>query len=65
MGCGTGTSTRRLAKQYPDVDRLIGIDLSPYFVDVGNTLLKIAPNAITEKGGVQEDGLQQFNRMNV
>ncbi|KAL7453217.1 hypothetical protein ACHAWC_004888, partial [Mediolabrus comicus] len=56
MGCGTGTSTRRLAKQYPEVDRLIGIDLSPYFVDVGNTLLKIAPEAIAEKGGEQGGG---------
>lgn len=51
MGCGTGTSTRRLAKQYPEVDRLIGIDLSPYFVDVGNTLLKIGPDAIAAENG--------------
>jgi len=50
FGCGTGTSTRRLAKQYPDVDQLIGIDLSPYFVDVGTTLLELAPNAIDENG---------------
>lgn len=56
MGCGTGTSTRRLAKQYPDVNRLIGIDLSPYFVDVGNTLLKIAPDAITTEKGEQQGG---------
>lgn len=53
MGCGTGTSTRRLAKQYPEVDRLIGIDLSPYFVDVGNTLLKIGPDAIAAENGEQ------------
>ena len=48
FGCGTGSSTRRMAKQYPNVDQLIGIDLSPYFVDVGNTLLELAPNAIGE-----------------
>ena len=46
FGCGTGTSTRRLAKQYPQATQLIGIDLSPYFIDVGRTLLKLAPSAI-------------------
>lgn len=48
FGCGTGTSTRRLAKQYPQVTQLIGIDLSPYFIDVGQTLLKLAPAAMDE-----------------
>lgn len=48
FGCGTGTSTRRLAAQYPEASQLIGIDLSPYFIDVGQTLLKLAPNAIRE-----------------
>mmetsp|Transcript_24459 Transcript_24459/g.37415 ORF Transcript_24459/g.37415 Transcript_24459/m.37415 type:complete len:415 (-) Transcript_24459:291-1535(-) len=51
FGCGTGTSTRRMASQYPEVDQLIGIDLSPYFVDVGNTLLNLAPNAIENGSG--------------
>jgi len=55
FGCGTGTSTRRLAKQYPQADKLIGIDLSPYFIDVGNTLLELAPSAMSvgdeQKGG--------------
>jgi ubiquinone/menaquinone biosynthesis C-methylase UbiE len=46
FGCGTGTSTRRLAKQYPQATKLIGIDLSPYFIDVGKLLLKLAPSAI-------------------
>ena len=46
FGCGTGTSTRRLARLYPHADQLIGIDLSPYFIDVGQTLLKLAPSAI-------------------
>lgn len=46
FGCGTGTSTRRLAKQYPQATQLIGIDLSPYFIEVGRTLLRIAPSAI-------------------
>lgn len=46
FGCGTGTSTRRLARLYPHADQLIGIDMSPYFIDVGRTLLKLAPSAI-------------------
>jgi len=51
FGCGTGTSTRRMASQYPQVDQLIGIDLSPYFIDVGNTLLNLAPDAIENGSG--------------
>ena len=50
FGCGTGTSTRRLAKRYPNAEEVIGIDLSPYFVDVGRTLLELAPDAIAEGG---------------
>lgn len=46
FGCGTGTSTRRLAKQYRQATQLIGIDLSPYFIEVGQTLLKLSPSAI-------------------
>ena len=46
FGCGTGTSTRRLARLYPHADQLIGIDMSPYFIDVGRTLLKLAPSEI-------------------
>eukprot|EP00584_Thalassiosira_punctigera_P011794 CAMPEP_0172548320 /NCGR_PEP_ID=MMETSP1067-20121228/17636_1 /TAXON_ID=265564 ORGANISM="Thalassiosira punctigera, Strain Tpunct2005C2" /NCGR_SAMPLE_ID=MMETSP1067 /ASSEMBLY_ACC=CAM_ASM_000444 /LENGTH=414 /DNA_ID=CAMNT_0013335521 /DNA_START=107 /DNA_END=1351 /DNA_ORIENTATION=- len=46
FGCGTGASTRRLAAQFPEADRIVGIDLSPYFVDVGRTLLRLAPSAI-------------------
>lgn len=46
FGCGTGTSTRRLARLYPHADQFIGIDMSPYFIDVGQTLLKLAPSAI-------------------
>jgi ubiquinone/menaquinone biosynthesis C-methylase UbiE len=52
FGCGTGTSTRRLAAQYPKATKLIGIDLSPYFIDVGNTLLKLAPDAICSGSAV-------------
>ena len=53
-GCGTGTSTRRLAKQYPQAKQLIGIDLSPYFIDVGQTLLRLSPTAIDVNSNSKE-----------
>mmetsp|Transcript_31315 Transcript_31315/g.59577 ORF Transcript_31315/g.59577 Transcript_31315/m.59577 type:complete len:377 (-) Transcript_31315:118-1248(-) len=62
FGCGTGTSTRRLAKQYSDPNmKFVGIDLSPYFVDVGRTLLKLAPSAMTmdNNGNSQQQQQQQ------
>lgn len=59
FGCGTGTSTRRLAAQYPEATSLIGIDLSPYFIDVGQTLLKIAPKAISK--GNDEGWITKIN----
>jgi len=59
FGCGTGTSTRRLANQYPQATQLIGIDLSPYFIEVGQTLLKLSPSAI-----VVEDRESSMNTNN-
>lgn len=38
MGCGTGTSTRRLAKLFPQAKKVIGYDLSPYMIAVGRFL---------------------------
>jgi ubiquinone/menaquinone biosynthesis C-methylase UbiE len=38
MGCGTGTSTRRLAELYPQAGSIIGLDLSPHMVAVGRYL---------------------------
>lgn len=51
LGCGTGTSTRRLAKKFPRAKKIIGMDLSPYFIAVGETLLKLAPKSVLEEGG--------------
>ncbi|OLP76415.1 putative methyltransferase AN0656 [Symbiodinium microadriaticum] len=45
MGCGTGISTRRLAARFPKASRLIGLDLSPYFVAVGRRLMELEPEA--------------------
>lgn len=59
FGCGTGTSTRRLARHFPEATKIVGIDLSPYFIDVGRTLLKLAPSAIevdAESAGKRKDG---------
>lgn len=36
FGCGVGTSTRLLAEAMPDARRVIGMDLSPYMIAVGN-----------------------------
>jgi ubiquinone/menaquinone biosynthesis C-methylase UbiE len=38
FGCGTGTSTRRLARKYPKAKQIIGLDLSPYMIAVGRYL---------------------------
>lgn len=36
FGCGVGTSTRLLAESMPGARRVIGMDLSPYMIAVGN-----------------------------
>lgn len=43
LGCGTGTSTRRLAGRFPQASALVGFDLSPHMVAVGRRLLELAP----------------------
>lgn len=43
VGCGTGTSTRRLARQFPRAASVLGLDLSPHMVAVGRRLLQLAP----------------------
>ena len=50
LGCGTGTSTRRLASSFPQAEKVTGIDLSPYFIEVGKFLLKNAPKGQNEGG---------------
>jgi len=45
LGCGTGASTRRLAARFPQASSFLGIDLSPYFIAVGQKLLEQAPGA--------------------
>ena len=47
LGCGTGLSTRRLAERFPEASQLLGLDLSPYFVAVGQRLMDLEPPAET------------------
>lgn len=46
LGCGTGTSTRWLAERYPEARQIIGLDMSPYFIHVGQQLLDLAPTSL-------------------
>jgi len=50
LGCGTGTSTRQLAALYPQAKSIIGLDLSPYFINVGKKLLELAPESYKDGG---------------
>jgi ubiquinone/menaquinone biosynthesis C-methylase UbiE len=50
LGCGTGMSTRRLASKFPQASRIVGIDLSPYFIQVGKSLSALAPKSKQEGG---------------
>jgi len=50
LGCGTGAGTRRLADLFPKCGQIIGLDLSPYFIAVGEMLLKCAPASIANGG---------------
>ena len=62
FGCGTGISTRRLAEIFPSEDKkyqnteFIGIDLSPYFVSVGQWLLQNQPKAFFDDDGANGPG---------
>ena len=50
LGCGTGTSTRRLAKIFPQANKVMGMDLSPYFIHVGKMLLDLSPRGQNDGG---------------
>ena len=50
MACGTGTSTRNLAKRWKNARQIIGLDMSPYFIGVGQRLLEICPKSYKEGG---------------
>lgn len=57
VGCGTGTSTRFLANQYPHIPTLsiLGIDMSPYFVRTARRLMDLVPAAATAQDLSNDD----------
>ena len=51
MGCGFGMSTRNLAGKYPLAKKIMGLDLSEYFIEVGKfLLLDRSPKGYAEGG---------------
>lgn len=64
LGCGTGISTRRLAQKWPEASELIGIDMSPYFVEVGKLLLSLQPKS-TNEGGPWVSTITNDNRISL
>jgi len=50
LGCGCGTSARRIGQRYKQCQTIYGIDLSPYFIGVGKALLELAPKGHKEGG---------------
>jgi ubiquinone/menaquinone biosynthesis C-methylase UbiE len=64
LGCGTGTSTRRLASLFPQASKVIGMDLSPYFIEVGKYLLKHTPKGQSE-GGPWVTTIENDNRVDL
>ena len=50
FGCATGVSTRRLAERYPQARSIVGLDLSPYMIVVGRSLLARAGYADGRRG---------------
>ncbi|CAJ1954522.1 unnamed protein product [Cylindrotheca closterium] len=62
LGCGTGMSTRRLARNFPQASSIQGIDLSPYFVEIGKQLLELEPKSFQE-GGTWVSNVQNDSRI--
>lgn len=63
LGCGTGMSTRRLAQNFPQASKIVGIDQSPYFCLVGKALLDMAPIQSLEEGGPWVSAINKDNRI--
>ncbi|CBJ49027.1 conserved unknown protein [Ectocarpus siliculosus] len=45
LGCGSGTSTRYLAEQFPSAGKVVGVDLSPYMLLTGRFMQQEDENA--------------------
>jgi ubiquinone/menaquinone biosynthesis C-methylase UbiE len=62
LGCGSGMSTRRLAQSFPQAKSILGIDLSPYYIEVGKRLLELQPKSFQE-GGTWVSSIVPDNRI--
>ena len=60
MGCGTGTSTRRLAALFPQADSVLGVDLSPHMVAVGRQLRRLEDEETFEWVNRQDSSYQEY-----
>ena len=63
LGCGSGMSTRRLAQNFPAAKSIVGIDLSPYFIEVGKRLLQLEPKSFQEDGGTWVSSVSADDRI--
>lgn len=62
MGCGTGMSTRRIARNFPQAKKILGIDMSPYFIAIGRQLLELEPKSFQD-GGPWVSSITNDNRI--
>mmetsp|Transcript_14113 Transcript_14113/g.46082 ORF Transcript_14113/g.46082 Transcript_14113/m.46082 type:complete len:323 (+) Transcript_14113:346-1314(+) len=60
VGCGTGTSTRRLAAKFESAKEVVGVDLSPYFLTVGRKLLELEPTTDLWVSEIRKDDRIRF-----
>lgn len=60
MGCGTGTSTRRLAELFKQAGSVVGIDLSPQMIAVGRFLQERRGDGFTWVENIEPDARIRF-----
>ncbi|CAN0269063.1 unnamed protein product [Ectocarpus fasciculatus] len=62
LGCGSGTSTRYLAEQFPSAGKVVGVDLSPYMLLTGRFMQQedesADPRVELEYGDAASTGLE-------
>ena len=54
IGCGTGTSTRRLAARYPEAADIVGVDASPQMIQVARELVSLSARGALDARWVNE-----------
>jgi ubiquinone/menaquinone biosynthesis C-methylase UbiE len=60
FGCGTGLSTRMLAQSNPAAQEIVGLDLSPYFIETAKRLLDLAPSKASWVNEIYKDERIRF-----